>query len=225
MNNVSRSVTIRPFVGMCLLASVLLVTVSTALSQGPDYVINKGDQLQVTVWGYSEFTTTATVKDNGMFQMSLIGDVKAAGLTREEFRAALEKRLAEYIQGEIKITISVLSSVGQRVTILGAVIRPENYPISVETNLLELISMAGGYTPEARLNRIRIFHKDKNLPPTEVDLEAFLERSDIENIPKVKPGEIVFVPRQQNVVRDFGEFFRDVAFLFTLIQLTDAARR
>jgi polysaccharide export outer membrane protein len=208
------------------LAIALLVVVSppSARSQGPDYIINKGDQLLVTVWGYNEFTTTQTVKDNGMFTMPLIGDVKAAGLTKEEFISSLQKRLAEYIQGEIKITVSAISSVGQRVTILGAVVRPENYPISIETNLLELISMAGGYTPEARLNRIKIFHKDKTLPATEVNLEDYLDRSDIDNIPKVKPGEIVFVPRQQNVIKDFGEFFRDVAFLFTLIQLTDVGR-
>ncbi len=211
---------------VALLAVVLLFVAlaPNARGQGPDYIINKGDQLLVTVWGYNEFTTTQTVKDNGMFTMPLIGDVKAAGLTKDEFIKSLEKRLAEYIQGDIKITVSAVSSIGQRVTILGAVVRPENYPVSIETNLLELISMAGGYTPEARINKIKIFHKDKTVPATEVNLEDYLDRSDIDNIPKVKPGEIVFVPRQQNVIKDFGEFFRDVAFIFTIIQLTDVGR-
>lgn len=193
-------------------------------NQAGDYIIGKGDQLLITVWGYNEFTSTQTVKDNGAVTMPLIGDVEAAGLTKDEFIGNLQKRLAEYIQGDIKITVAVLSSVGQRVTILGAITRPDNYPIATELNLLELVSMAGGALPDARLTRIKIFHKDKAQPPSEVDLESFIERSDIENMPKVRAGDIVFVPRQQNFVREFGEFFRDVAFLFTLFRLTDGAR-
>lgn len=209
-----------------LFLSFLLAAGATAnaQSQGTEYIIAKGDQLLVTVWGYSEFTTTSTVKDNGLFTMPLLGDMKAGGLTKEEFISSLQKRLAEYIQGEIRITVTVLSSLGQRVTVLGAVLRPDNYPVSTDISLLELLSMAGGYLPDARLSKIKIFHKEKGTPPTPVDLDYYLDRSDIENIPKVKSGDIVFVPKQENVVAEFGEFFRDVAFLFTLFRLTDIAR-
>lgn len=209
-----------------ILALVLMSTTLFAQlpNQAGDYIIGKGDQLLVTVWGYNEFTSTQTVKDNGAVTMPLIGDVEAAGLTKDEFIGNLQKRLAEYVQGDIKITVAVLSSVGQRVTILGAITRPDNYPIANELNLLELVSMAGGALPDARLTRIKIFHKDKSLPPSEVDLESYIERSDIENMPRVRAGDIVFIPRQQNFVKEFGEFFRDVAFLFTLFRLTDGAR-
>jgi protein involved in polysaccharide export with SLBB domain len=156
--------------------------------------------------------------------MNLIGDVEAAGLTKDEFIGSLKKRLAEYIKGDIRITVAVLTSVGQRVTVLGAVGRPDNYPIASEMNLLELMSLAGGYQQDARLNRIKIFHKDKLQPPSEVDLESYIDRSDIENMPKVRAGDIVFVPKQQNFIKEFGEFFRDIAFLFTLFRLTDSAR-
>ncbi len=206
--------------------AALFVAASTSFpqNQGGDYIIGKGDQLLITVWGYPEITTTQTVKDNGAVSISLIGDVEAAGFTKDEFISSLQKRLAEYLQGELKITIAVLSSVGQRVTVLGAVTRPDNYPIVSEMNLLELISMAGGSSADARLNRIKIFHKDKSQPPTEVDLESYIERSDIEGMPTVRAGDIVFVPRQQNFVKEFGEFFRDVAFLFTLFRLTEGGR-
>jgi polysaccharide biosynthesis/export protein len=209
--------------GVCVvILSFLYVGILFSQNQGGDYVIGKGDQLLITVFGYNEFTTTQTVKDNGAITMPLIGDVEAAGQTKDEFIGTLRKRLAEYVQGEVRITVAVLSSVGQRVTVLGAVTRPDNYPIANELNLLELVSMAGGHLPDARLNRIKIFHKDKQIPPTDVDLESFIERSDIEGMPKVRAGDIVFVPRQQNFVKEFGEFFRDVAFLFTLFRLTDA---
>ncbi len=206
-----------------MIALVLNLAPLLSRAQAPTYVIGKGDQLLITVWGYNEFTTTQTVREDGNITIPLLGDIKAAGLTKEEFIENLKKRLADYIQGEINITVSVLSSVGQRATVLGAVRRPANYPISSEVNLLELISMAEGYEPDAKLNGIKIFHKD-NPRPTEVDLDNHLEMATIDKIPKVTPGDIVFVPRRENVVRQFGEFFRDVAFLFTLFRLTDIAR-
>lgn len=202
----------------------IFVAAATVSAQGNEYIIGKGDELLVTVFGYNEFTTTATVKDNGTITIPLIGDMPAAGKTKQEFIADLKKKLAEYIQGDINVTVTVLSSIGQRATILGAVTRPDNYPISSEVTLLELVSMAGGYTADARLSKIKIFHKEKLQPPTDVDLDDYLERADIESMPRIKAGDIVFVPRQENVVKEFGEFFRDVAFLFTLFRLTDTAR-
>ena len=212
-----------PAVAFALVFSLSLGA-SISRAQGGDYIINKGDQLLVTVWGYSEFTTTGTVRDNGMFGIPLIGDLNAAGLTKEEFRSNLQKKLAEYIPGDIKITVSVLSSIGQRVTILGAVTTPGNFAVSSELNLLELISMAGGSLPDARLNRIKIFPKDKQQPPTEVDLESYIEKSDVENMPKVYAGDIVFVPRQRDFIKEFGGFFSNVVFLLTLFRLTEGAR-
>ena len=208
---------------MCFV--VLFLTLPLiSMSQSASYVIGNGDQLFITVVGYSEFTTTTTVKDNGMITMAILGEMQAAGKTKEEFTNDLRKRLAEYIQGDINLTVSILSSVGQRITVLGAVARPSNYAVVTEINLLELISMAGGTSSDANLSKVKIFHKDRKQGASEVDLDYYIERSDIENIPKVQPGEIVFVPRRDNFIKEFGEFFRDVAFFFALFRLSEASR-
>ena len=84
--------------------------------------------------------------------------------------------------------------------------------------------MAGGTSSDANLSKVKIFHKDRKQGASEVDLDYYIERSDIENIPKVQPGEIVFVPRRDNFIKEFGEFFRDVAFFFALFRLSEASR-
>ena len=48
----------------------------------------------------------------------------------------------------------------------------------------------------------------------EIDLARHLERGDIDNIPKVKSGDTVFIPTEENVVRDLSDFLRDVLLLF-----------
>lgn len=194
-----------------------------AAAQTQDYVIKKGDQLLVTVWGYNEFTGPTSVKDDGTATIPLVGEVKAAGLTKDEFIAGLRKRLSDYVKGEIKITVSVVSSAGQRVTILGAVARPDNYPVANEISLPELVAMAGGYTPDANLAEVRIIHRESGQPTTEVNMEMSLKAGDIESLPRVAPGDIVLVPRAQNFIREFSEFFRDVILFFTIFILADNA--
>jgi polysaccharide export outer membrane protein len=214
----------KPRLTLLVCALVLLIVQDTP-SQVGDYIISKGDQLLITVWGYPEFSGTQTVRDNGYVLIPLAGEVPAAGLRRDEFVSRLQQKLVEYIQGEVKVTVSVSSSIGQRVTVLGSVSRPDNYPVASEVNLLEIITMAGGYLPDANLARVKIFRKDPRFLNADVDLQDYIERADIENLPRVHPGDIVFVPRQQNFVREFGEFFRDVVFFFALFRLTEGAIR
>src|SRR5947209_4559492 len=49
------------------------------------YTIKAGDSLDVTVWGYNEFNTKATVRQGGMIIVPLVGEMKVEGLTKEEF--------------------------------------------------------------------------------------------------------------------------------------------
>ena len=217
---------LRETVGVCFWIALMLVflLVRSAYAQAGDYEIGKGDEMFITVWGYDEFTGPKTVKDDGTVSMALIGDVPAAGLAKETFVENLRDRLNEYVQGDVRITVSVVSSAKRRVTILGAVTRPDNYPVAGELSLLEIISKAGGYLPDASLDRVRIFHKDERLESTEVDLEYYMKRADLENMPMVQPGDVVFVPREENFIREVGGFFRDLAFIFALFRLSEGTR-
>lgn len=192
-------------------------------SQPGEEAINKGDQLFITVWGYPEFTTSAIVREDGTLSIPLVGDLQAAGLRRDDFTGSLRKKLADYIQGEITITVSVLSSTTRRVTVLGSVVRPDNYPVANEVSLLELITTAGGFTSDANISRIKVFRKDNHQPATEVDLEYFMERAGIDTLPTVRAGDIVFVPRQRNFVKDAGEYLGYVVLFFALFRLTEGA--
>jgi polysaccharide biosynthesis/export protein len=208
----------RPF---WLLALLVVAAALPVNAQPGDYMIGKGDQLLITVWGYPEFTTSATVREDGALALPLAGDVQAAGLRREEFISALRKRLADYIQGDIRVTVSVLSSSVQRVAVLGAVVRPDNYPLSGETGLLDIIGTAGGPAPDANTGRIQIFRKDRTREPVVVDLDAYLEHAEIDRLPLVGPGDVVYVPRQKNFLKEFGEYVGYVAVFLALLRVMD----
>ncbi len=190
-------------------------------AQAGDYIVAKGDQLLITVWGFPEFSTSATVRDDGSVSIPLVGDVPAAGLRRDEFISGLRRKLADYIQGEIKVTVSVLASSAQRVSVLGAVNRPDNYPLVSDANLLDILSAAGGATPEANLNHVQIFRKDKAQPALVIDLESYMERAELDKLPKMRAGDVVFFPRQRNFLKEFGEYLGYVVVFFALVRITE----
>jgi polysaccharide export outer membrane protein len=183
------------------------------------YVIREGDNIQIVVWGYPEFNTTATVKEGGSVTVPLIGDIQAANQTKENFTGHLRRKLSEYIQGDVKLTVTIVSSQVYRVAVLGEVRRPENYPVNGDVSLVEILSAAGGTNPDSDLNRIKIIRNNGRKDNLEVDLAKHVENGSLENIPKVRPGDIVFVPKKENVVRDVSEFIRDVILLFGFFRI------
>lgn len=205
-----------------LVTGLLLSVSPAAMTQASSSVIVRGDHLQITVWGYPEFSTTATVRDDGAVSIPLVGDVQAAGSNREEFIASLKRALAEYIQGEIKVTVSVGgSSVVQYVTVLGAVTKPDRYPINETLRFLEILSMAGGYVENADIGSIRIFHRDKSVLTTEVDLDLAIERGSLETLPTLRADDVVFIPFRENLFKEIGEYFGYAALLFAIVRIAE----
>lgn len=190
-----------------------------AEAKSDEYVLRNADQIKLEVWGYPEFNTETIVKEIGTVTVPNVGEVAAAGFTKDQFRQMLVQKLAEYIQGEVKLSLVVISAIPQKITILGAVTRQENYPLTIEVTLLEALSMAGGVTVDSDLRTIRILRGGINSQPLEVDLTYYLDQGSLESIPIVRPGDIIYVPRDENVVRELSVFLRDVIFIFGFFQL------
>ena len=181
-------------------------------------VIKPGDQIQITVWGYPEFNTTTLVKDYGSVTIPLVGDVMAAGLTENEFTNSVKERLSQYVKGEPKVTISHVE-LNKRVSVMGAVNKQDNYPAISEVSLVEIIAAAGGPAPNADLRNVKIFRKGRRNDVIDVDLTRQLQSGDLADIPKVNPGDVVFVPVEDNVMRDLSDYARDVFLLFGFFRI------
>jgi polysaccharide export outer membrane protein len=200
-----------------------LVPFMYGFAQTPGYTLGTGDQILITVWGFPEFTTSATVREDGAVSIPLVGDIPAAGQEKEEFTGNLRRRLAEYIQGEIRITVSILASGSRRITVMGAVQRPDTYPFSSGTPLLTVLSAAGGYRDDADISGIRIFRKEGSEQAVTVDLEAAMERAAVDRLPMVFPGDVVQVPLQRNVLKDVGEYLGYVVVFFALVTIIEGS--
>lgn len=120
-----------------------------------DYRIGALDTLDVIVYQEAEISSRGIVVDAaGNVSMPLIGRVQAAGKTTIELADFLAAKLGERFYVDPQVTVTVSSSVAQRVTVQGEVEGPGIYPISGPTTLLDTIALAKGETENAALREV-----------------------------------------------------------------------
>ncbi len=184
----------------------------------PQNVIEPGDQVQVMVWGYPKFNTTTTVENYGTIAIPLVGNVIAEGLTERQLASEIQERLSEYVKGDARVTISHVSR-GKRISVMGAVNKQGNYPALGEVSLVEVIAEAGGTATNADLRHVKIFRQGSHEDAVEVDLQRYLENGNIASIPSVRAGDTVFVPAEQNLIRQVARYGEDMLVLFGFFAL------
>ncbi len=100
------------------------------------------------------------------------------------------------------------------VHVLGEVKNPGEFRVPDTTDILELISRAGGPTDLAKLSAVRLTHAEAKDAPRVlvVDLDAFLKQSVAAPLPPLLPGDVVVVPRNaMSKWKSAAGIFRDVS--------------
>jgi polysaccharide biosynthesis/export protein len=123
------------------------------------YLLQPGDVLEVTVWKETDLTGEVLIRPDGGMSFALAGEIHAAGHTVAELTATLEKRIRKY-EPDAVITVSIKSAAGNRVYVIGKVNHPGDFPLVRPTDVVQALSLAGGATPFADTNGIRILRRE-----------------------------------------------------------------
>ena len=101
-------------------------------------------------------TSGYLVDKKGTIQLYKLGDVKVAGLTREEVKEKLQRDLSPYLREPV-VTVRNLNN---KVTVLGEVGRPGVLPLSTDQiSLLEAIGQSGDLTINGRRDNILVIRQ------------------------------------------------------------------
>jgi len=162
----------------------------------PDYVLGPGDQLEITVFGQPDLTTTATVRPDGLIALPLIQEVKAGGKTVAQLQTELTRRYATYIKHPA-ISVSVRQFQMNHIYVMGEVAKPGRYDLTDNMTVLDAITLAGGTTEMANLDGTHIARneggKDKTIP---VKVKQLIQgKSAAQNV-ALQNGDLVYIPRR-----------------------------
>jgi polysaccharide biosynthesis/export protein len=186
----------------------------------PSYFIGPGDQLQITVAGYPEYTGAQTVLSDGTIVVPMIGSVPAAELTPAELTQELTRRLNVYLVNPV-VTVSVSNLRPITVNVAGEVMRPGPIQLrsvstagtaNVGTTNSGLISLerptvttallnAGGVSREADLRQIVLkrFSPRSEIPPLTINLWSSITSDQAPRDLVLQDGDTVYVPKLKNI--------------------------
>jgi len=129
-----------------------------------DLRIGIGDLLQVTMFGTQDFNADFRVSSSGDISLPPLGLVHVAALSTSEAEKLIEHQLVEGgFYREPRVSVFQKEYVTQGVSILGEVKNPGVYPLLADRHLLDLLSQAGGLTPNAS-KTVSVTHAGQNTP-------------------------------------------------------------
>lgn len=174
-----------------------------AARNGYDYLIGRGDILNITVWNHPELTIPAGsmrsaqeagnwVHNDGTIFYPYIGRIDVEGKKVTQVRDEIAEKLAEYIESpQVDVTVAAFRS--QRVYVTGEVMEPGVLPVTnVPMTLIEAVNMAGGANPEADLSNVRLTRGDQEVSYNLSELyqngntgqNVILQKNDVLHIPR-----------------------------------------
>jgi polysaccharide export outer membrane protein len=164
------------------------------------YRVGPGDLLELKVFQVDELSQTVRVSEDGSITLPLLGRIVVEGLTQEGVVQKLTGLLqAKYVKNP-QVTIFIKEYKNQQVAVIGAVEKAGSYELVGRKNLLQIISMAGGFSETAG-NEIFILREgpDGATSSVAIDLKDLLVNGNQTlNIP-IEPNDVINVPVDREI--------------------------
>jgi polysaccharide biosynthesis/export protein len=207
--------------GMALILTTTSITLpaiaikDNAWVTASDYLLGPGDQIEVQVYGYSEFSGSRVILADGTISLPILGSVNVANQTPDALAKILQQRLDQIlVNPTVTVSLSTLRPVVINVagevqrpgalqlrSLTAAGIRGSGSGVDAEQagvpTLSSAIAEAGGITREADIRQVTL---RRLLPSGEVTtLTINLWDAIGSNAPSqdvlLRPGDAIFVPK------------------------------
>lgn len=158
------------------------------------YLVLPGDILQIVVWDEENLQGEVLVRPDGGISFPLCGDISASNRSVIELQEEITKRLTQYISNPV-VSVSVARVLGNKVYVIGQVKQPGAFVVNPQVDVLQALSMAGGTTPFANLNNIRILRRTGNRQQAiEFRYDEVIKGRNLEQNIILQSGDVVIVP-------------------------------
>ncbi|MCC5795202.1 MAG: SLBB domain-containing protein [Chromatiales bacterium] len=156
-----------------------------------DYRLGPGDELRVQLFGNRNAEYRLPVSRDLAINFPELGPVSVGGLTFDEVRAELERRVGEqFIGTRLSVALGELRSI--RIFVLGDVRRPGSYTVSSLATMTNALFYSGGVDPRGSLRRVEL--KRNGEVVTTLDLYDLLLDGNTRGDRRLQPGDVIFVP-------------------------------
>ena len=185
------------------------------------YIIGPDDELIVDINGYSEEHYTLTVNPDGFVKINKIGNVYVAGLTIDEAKNRIIKKLSQifiglkaYSNSSGPMSLSASISLGNirtvSVTVQGEVMFPGTYSVPSLGRVMNVLYLAGGPNEKGTFREIQVIRNKKVFAT--IDLYDLLTSGIQKNDINIQDQDIIKVGVYKNRVELKGKIKREGLF-------------
>lgn len=164
-----------------------------------EFLLGPEDVLIVTIWKNQDLSREVVIRPDGMVSMPLVGDIQATGLTANLLAKRIAERLTEYMASPI-VFVQIKEVNSYFIYVLGEVTKPGKYSLKSYANVMQGISLAGGFTVYAKKNKIKVLRVTGDSPSGKQQVEIPVQYDEIlkgNAVPGnffLRMGDVIVVP-------------------------------
>ena len=188
--------TMRSLLTAGTLLSILLMLpgLSHAQTTGLEYRIGPEDILHISVWKEEDLDRKVLVRPDGGISFPLAGDIQVSGRTPLEVQDEIRSRLQRYVP-DAEVTVSVDKISGYTVFVLGEVKEPGQFTLGRYVDVVQALTLAGGFTPYANSRSIQILRRQDGREVTfEFDFRSVSRGRNLKQNIILQSGDVVLIP-------------------------------
>jgi polysaccharide biosynthesis/export protein len=180
-------------------AQAFVITMATAMlclaqadAKPEDYRVGAGDLLKILVFDHDELSVDVRVSQTGNITFPLVGQVPVAGLSARDTELLLARRLIEggfVKQPQISVLVSEYQS--QKVSVMGQVTKPGQYPLDASKRVMDVLALAGGVLNDTAADEATLV-RGADGSRAVIDLQRLFDGDPALNLP-IQDGDTVFV--------------------------------
>jgi len=112
-------------------------------------LIGSGDIIKVKVYGFKELTGMYQVTPEGKLMFPFIGDIIVNDLTSYQVAKIISDKLSNGYLANPQVTVLIKELQSKKIFVIGEVKKSDKYQMAEKMNIVEAITLAGGFSPNA----------------------------------------------------------------------------
>jgi polysaccharide export outer membrane protein len=161
----------------------------------PEYVLQRGDVLDIRYRYTPEFDQVVTVGPDQRAVLLNLGTIATAGMTVSQFKSKVaELSNAQLVNPELTVILKEFEK--PHVYVEGEVNSPGKVEIRSDISVLDAIALAGGFKATSSKSKVLLLHREgpDNQPRTAVlDLNKLIDSKRLNEAVVVHSGDVIYV--------------------------------
>lgn len=156
-----------------------------------DYIIGRGDTININLYGKESASHTLVVDNEGRLTIPDFSPVQVAGVTYSEFKQLIKNKISQEAIG-LNVFVSMAELRSMRIMVVGEAYKPGSYTVSALSTVTHALYASGGLTEIASLRNIQVKRNNKTV--SKLDLYDLLLDGDASGDITLRSGDVIFIP-------------------------------